>query len=145
MSIHVSPTALLPCLLACFTRFFGSVFVLRDLDRFLPLVVWIVGDVLDQGVDQCVLVQRLGADHHVGLAVPILTGHCISDLLLVWSYLHVCAWHSFPLPKIVKKSTNSQIGQKNHKIPKDNLITLVQLLSSGEEQQQLVKHSLRWN
>ena len=83
--------------------------MLRDLDRFLPLVVWIVGDVLDQSVDQRVLVQSLGADHHVGLAVTILTGHCISDLLLVWSYLHVGAWHSFPLPKIMKRLTNRSI------------------------------------
>ncbi len=31
------------------------VLVLRDLDRLLPLVVGVVGDVFDQGVDQSVL------------------------------------------------------------------------------------------
>lgn len=54
--------------------------MLRDLDGLLPLVVGVGGDVLDQGVDQRVLVQGLGADHHVGLGVPILTGHCVGHL-----------------------------------------------------------------
>ena len=75
--------------------------MLRDLDSLLPLVVWVVGDVLDQSIDQCVLVQGLRADHHVSLAVPVLAGHRVSDLLLVWSNLHVCAWHGFALPKII--------------------------------------------
>ena len=73
--------------------------MLRDLDSLLPLVVRVVGDVLDQSVDQCVLVQGLGADHHVSLAVPVLAGHRVSDLLLVWSDLHICAWNGFALPK----------------------------------------------
>ena len=38
---------------------FSSILVLGDLDSFLPLVVRVVGDVLDQGVDQGVLVQGL--------------------------------------------------------------------------------------
>ena len=80
--------------------------MLRDLDSFLPLVVRVVGDVLDQSVDQCVLVQGLRADHHVSLAVPVLTGHRVSDLLLVWSDLHVRAWHGFALPE--------KIGQNLH-------------------------------
>ena len=78
--------------------------MLRDLDSFLPLVVWVVGDVLDQSVDQCVLVQGLRADHHVSLAVPVLTGHRVSDLLLVWSDLHVRTWHRFALPEKIGKN-----------------------------------------
>ena len=84
--------------------------MLGDLDSFLPLVVRVIGNVLDQSVDQCVLVQGLGADHHVSLAVPILTRYCVSDLLLVWSDLHVRARHSFTLPK--KLSKNLQKGRK---------------------------------
>ena len=55
--------------------------MLRDLDGLLALVVGVGGDVLDQGVDQRVLVQRLGADHHVGLGISILTGHCVGSPL----------------------------------------------------------------
>ena len=33
--------------------------MLGDLDSFLPLVVRVIGNVLDQSVDQCVLVQSL--------------------------------------------------------------------------------------
>ena len=63
-----------------FCCFLCSILVLRDLDGLLALVVGVGGDVLDQGVDQRVLVQGLGADHHVGLRVPILTGHSVGHL-----------------------------------------------------------------
>ena len=55
---HSGSAALLPCL-SCFTRFLGTILVLGDLDSFLPLVVRVIGNVLDQSVDQCVLVQSL--------------------------------------------------------------------------------------
>ena len=46
--------------------------VLRDFNCLLPLVVGVVADVLDERVDEGVLVQALGADHHVGLGVAVL-------------------------------------------------------------------------
>ena len=58
----------------------GSVLVLGDLDRLLALVVGVTGDVLDEGVDERVLIKRLGADHHVCLCVAILTCHRVGHL-----------------------------------------------------------------
>ena len=71
---------LLLLLLSSLGGLLGPVLVLRDLDRLLPLVVGVVGDVLDKGVDERVLVQGLGADHHVGLAVAVLAGDGVGDL-----------------------------------------------------------------
>ena len=59
LSTHCCCSPSLLCCLGCLARFLRSILVLCDLDRFLPLVVRVVGDVLNQGVDQGVLVQGL--------------------------------------------------------------------------------------
>ena len=58
----------------------GAILVLGDLDGLLALVVGVTGYVLDESVDEGVLVQGLGADHHVGLGVAILTRHRVGHL-----------------------------------------------------------------
>lgn len=81
-----------------FGSFLGSILMLCDLYCFLSFVVWIVGNILDERIYQRVLIQSLGAYHHVSLTVSILTGNSVGHLLLVWSYLHVSTRYSPFLP-----------------------------------------------